>query len=333
MEFIHWSRPYWFLALIPALLMLLALSRYLIKGNNWQNIIDAPLLQHLLIFPDAKKHYWPLVLLGLMWLIAVLALAGPAWDKRIQPVYQNQSAKVILLDLSHSMLAQDITPNRLTRAQYKILDILNNYREGQTGMAVFSSEAYTVSPLTFDTHTIALMVPDLSPNIMPVSGSNIGVGLDKAKQLLQQGGVKSGTIVLITDSVPTPADDKIAEQIHADGYTVSVLGIGTIQGAPIPTDNNFETQQGKPILTKLDIPGLEQLAEAGGGRFSTFTDSDADIHYLLSPTVNNVNAGINKAKEHSNINLWIDEGRWFILLLLPLALLAFRRGGFMEVSK
>lgn len=304
---LHFLRPYWFLSIIPLLTVILGLRQHLYQSNCWKQMIDASLLEHLLVFPNSAKNYWPLILLSIMWFISVFALAGPTWEKHSQPLYQNQSAKIILLDLSSSMLAQDINPDRLSRAKYKVLDILENYREGQTGMAVFTSEAYTVSPLTYDTHTIALMVPELSPEIMPVLGNNIGAGLAEAEKLLQQGDAKSGTILLITDSIPNQNDQHIAIQIHNAGYDVSVLGIGT---------------------TRLDIPGLEQLANAGGGRFSSFTNTGADIHYLLSQTLQKTQ--IEKAKKQNSTTLWIDEGRWFILLLLPFALLTFRRGRFLE---
>jgi len=172
MEF-HFLRPYWFLMLIPLAIMLWSLLWYLKKGDSWQQVIDPKLLKHLLNQSSSAKNFKPLMILGLIWFTTVFALAGPAWEKHQQPVFRNNNAKVILLDLSQSMLAEDIQPDRLTRAKYKILDLLRDYPEGQTGMAVFSGEAYTVSPLTNDTHTIALMVSDLSPDIMPVSGSNI----------------------------------------------------------------------------------------------------------------------------------------------------------------
>lgn len=326
---LHFLRPYWFIGIIPLLLIIWILHQHLKQHDNWKQMIDAPLLEHLLIFPNSTKNYWPILLLGLMWFISLFALAGPTWEQRPQPLYQNQSAKIILMDLSPSMLAKDINPDRLTRAKYKVLDILKGYREGQTGMAVFTSEAYTVSPLTHDTHTIALMVPELSPEIMPVLGNNIGAGLTEAEKLLQQSHAKSGTILLITDSTPTENDQLIAAKIHTAGYDISVLGVGTVEGAPIPDNANVELQQDPLVLAKLDIPGLEQLADAGGGRFSSFTNTDADIQYLLAPTLQK--SAIDKAKLQNNTNLWIDEGRWFILFILPFALLAFRRGGFLEL--
>lgn len=304
----HFIRPYWLLAIIPLVLIIFFLQRHTKKGGNWQQIIDAQLLNYLLLPASSIKNYWFLIILSLIWLLSIFALAGPAWEKRPQPLYRDQSAKIILLDLSEAMDTTDIQPNRITRAKYKVLDILKKYPAGQTGMAVFTAEAYTVSPLTNDTNTIALMVPDISANIMPVRGSNISNALLKAETLLQQNHAKTGTILLITASIADTAAIDIAAQIHAAGYTLSVLGVGSANDPVAP----------------LPIKTLELLAAAGGGRFSSFTNTNKDINYLLAPTIQNT--GIQQEKLLSSANLWIDEGRWFILLILPLVLIAFRRG-------
>lgn len=324
MEF-HFLRPYWLLLLFPMLIIIFLLLHQLKQSNHWQKVIDPNLLQYLFSQTSIKPNYRLISLLFFIWSISIFALAGPTWEKREQPVFSNSTAKVILLDLSQSMLAQDIKPNRLTRAKYKILDILRAHPEGQTGLAVFSSEAYTVSPLTNDVDTIALMVPALSPNIMPVQGNDIGAGLRKAEMLLRQGEATTGTIILITDSVPNSMDDSIAKQIHSDGYDVSILAIGTQKKVPLPlSPGNVDHTDNKTTFFKLNFSALEKLAQMGGGRFSTFTNTDQDVNYLLAPTLQKHN--FNKAKTKNESYYWYDEGRWFILLIMPFVLLTFRRG-------
>jgi len=336
-QLFHFIRPYWLLALIPVLILLWFLYKNLNHGNNWRQAVDKHLLPHLLIknhgVASSWRNYWFLYVLALIWLIAIFALAGPSWSKRPQPVYRSQVAKVILLDLSQSMFAQDIKPNRLTRAKYKVLDILKEYPEGLTGMAVYSSEAYTVSPLTNDTKTIAAMVSVLSPNIMPARGSNIAAALKKAAQLLQQGNAKRGTIILMTDAKPSAEAYAEAEKVRAAGYEILVLGIGTQAGAPIPgVEGGFVTQQGKTYIAKLDNGALEKLARIGAGHYHIFTDNNSDINYILAPTLRS-RALTQAKKTDANTNLWNDEGRWFILLLLPFLLLMFRRGWLEDVCR
>lgn len=325
----HFIRPYWLLALIPLALLMWMLRKQLKSGGSWKPVIDKHLLPYLLINVNKTRSCSPFILLGLMWIIAIFSLAGPTWSRLPQQVYRNESAKVILLDLSQSMLAQDVQPNRLSRAKYKILDILHKYPEGQTGMAVFSTESYTVSPLTSDSNTLANMVPVLSPRIMPtlaVIRSNLAVGLQKAQQLLQQDNAKRGTILLITDSKPTAHDDQVARRIRKQGDTLSILAVGTAAGAPIPNANGgFFNNNGKTIISKIDVAGLKKLAASGGGRFSLFSNNDSDIQYLLAPMLQN--ESLAKAKRtKATTALWQDEGRWPILLILVLLLMLFRRG-------
>lgn len=322
----HFIRPWYILFLMPLSLMLFLLRKKVSGGSRWRSVVDQHLLPHLLMKKGAASSIWPIFMVGLIWFLAIFSLAGPTWKRLPQPVYRAQSQKIILLDLSPSMLASDISPNRLTRAKYKIDDILKRYREGQTGMVVFSKESYTVSPLTNDTKTIAAMMPVLTPGIMPVAGSSIGVGLKQAEKLLKDGGAKTGTILLVTDSKPSVADNRIVEQIHRQGYTISVLGVGTKVGAPIPdTRDGFFAVKGKMVIAKLDINALKKLAKIGGGQFSQFTNDDQDIKLLLN--LSSHNTPLTKAnKTKATTGIWQDEGQWFIFLLLPLVLIFFRRG-------
>jgi len=158
------------------------------------------------------------------------------------------------------------------------------------------------------------------------------VGLEKAADLLRQGEARFGTILLVTDSSPTTADDSVAKRIHTEGYTLSVLAIGTAQGAPIPSlSGSFEQNHGRTVMSRLNIQGLKNLAASGAGRFSTFTNTDADINYLMAPVLKG--SQLDTVKQKLKSNLWYDEGRWFILLIIPFALLAFRRGWLEEFTQ
>jgi len=322
----HFIRPLWLFALIPLVIILWRLFSREFTSQNWQHACDPHLLRHLLTTSEETRNQLPVKLLSIGLLLAVLALTGPSWDRIAQPVYRSLESRVILLDLSPSMLAEDIKPNRLTRAKYKILDFLKKSRQGFTGMIAFASEPYVVSPLTQDTNTIAAMVPILSPNIMPVVGSNISAALSKADKLFKQGGVNQGQIILVTDGKANRKDIATVSKLAKHGIETSVLAIGTKEGAPIPKRNRgyVEYASGKIILAKLKPESLIQLAMAGNGRFVPFTNNDKDIHYLLGMEDGKLLPRTTKVK--TTADLWRDQGRWLLLLLLPLAALAFRRG-------
>lgn len=324
MHSFHFLRPYWLLTLIPLVIILWQLRHRAKGGDNWRQVCDPHLLVHLLDKAGTKQSYWTLLLVGIGWLLSVVALAGPSWTQLSQNVYRSLTATVIVLDLSESMLAKDVKPSRIARAKYKLLDILKHKHEGRTALVVFTREAFVVSPLTQDTETIAAMVPVLKPGLTPVMGSNISAGLNKAQQLITQGGQTGGEIYLITDSQPTPADLVLAARLSAHGTRLSILGIGSTKGAPIRIQGRFlRNAQGNMILSKLNPRKLQELAKKGGGHYIPFTNNNQDITTLFA---DKKTASLFAATEESKQTLaaWQDQGPYFCLLLLPLALLAFR---------
>jgi Ca-activated chloride channel family protein len=323
---LHFLRPAWLLALIPLGILLVWLIRHAHQSNPWKSACDPHLLPHLLVYQEKYTRHWPWILIGLAWLLAVLALAGPAWSHLPQNIYRTQLAKIIVLDLSRAMLAADIPPNRYTRARYKILDILKHSTEGQIGLIVFAEEPYVVSPLTQDAKTIEAMIPALEPDIMPRQGNNIGAALQKAGDLFQQTGTGEGEILLITTSTPTAADNNIAMILQKKGYKISVLGIGTAEGAPIPTEKSFSQTAGSQLnLAKLNKPALQKLAQEGGGEYLDFQKTSEDIEAWLTNIDRNQKMTDAK-KTDDTMPVWKDEGRWLIFPLLFIALIAFRRG-------
>lgn len=325
MESLHLIRPYWLLALIPLLFISWRLWHRQRRGGNWQRVIDPMLLPHVLIGNPGKSSQWPVVLFTLAGLLSILALSGPAWKQLPQPVFKQQSALVLVLDLSRSMDSTDIKPSRLTRARHKISDILKRRREGQTALVVYAAGAFTVSPLTDDTRTIENMMNSLDTGIMPAQGSDVGLGLKKAIQLMKNASIHKGDILLITDGIESTSTS-FFEQVKSEGYRISILAAGTEQGAPIPNQGGFiKDNHGRIVVPRLETKKLQQAARAGGGRFATIQANDDDIQYLL--------AGLNTDKLDADseatelkTDVWQEEGPWLLLLVLPIAALAFRRG-------
>jgi Ca-activated chloride channel family protein len=222
------------------------------------------------------------------------------------------------------MDAQDVAPSRLMRARLKILDLLAKRGSGQTALLVYSSNAFTVTPLTSDTDTIAALANSLSTDIMPSRGSYPIAAIQKGKQLLEQAGAAVGEVLLISDGSSSPATERVARDLKDSGYTLSVLAVGTAEGAPIPKlGGGFVTDQsGNIAVPRLEESSLRALAAAGGGRFSLLSTDDRDLEYLLSGEARRQTA----SDEALATDRWREEGPWLVLLLLPLAALAFRRG-------
>jgi len=330
---LHLIRPYWLLALFPLALIIWLSARTQIHSRSWASVIDKRLLPHLLQGESLQKKkknmlalFLPLFILGA---IIIFALAGPAFEKRPQPVFKNQSALIIILDLSRSMDATDIKPSRLSRAHFKINDILNMRKEGQTALIVYAAEAFVVSPLTDDAETIASQISALETHIMPTQGSRLDVALNKAKQLLNNAGHSKGNILVITDSISRNAKNTL-KALNKDNIKTSILAIGTTEGAPIATQNGgfVKDSNGSIVVPKLDINDLKSAARSGGGKFSLLTSTDKDIKLLVS----NIKIDREKPKDLDTANnkfktdIWHEEGPWLILFIIPFAAYAFRKG-------
>ncbi|HWM28211.1 MAG TPA: VWA domain-containing protein [Woeseiaceae bacterium] len=320
----HWIRPEWLLALPLIALLVLIMARRQLAPGSWQRVVDPVLAPYVLSRSPGKagSARWWLMLLG--GILAVLALAGPSWNRLEQPVFRTEQAIVIALDLSQSMDAEDLTPSRLTRARLKILELLERRQSGQTALVVYSANAFTVSPLTTDSDTVAALVNSLSTDIMPSRGSYPAAAIDKGRDLLQQAGVGHGQVLLITDGGASEEAERAAAELSDAGYTLSILGVGTLDGAPIPRpDGGFVTDRaGRIAIPRLESDGLRSLAAAGGGRYAVMTADNRDIESLVSDAAEDPSA----ADDSQATDQWREEGPWLLLLLVPLAALAFRRG-------
>jgi Ca-activated chloride channel family protein len=325
-ESFHFQQPEWFWVLIPVLIILWLLQQAGGQSSAWRKVCDARLLPYLLDKPADSRFYLPLWLLAIGGLLAVIALADPVWEQQQQPVFRNEAARVIVLDLSNSMLSPDLKPSRLIRARYKVADILQRNLDGQTGLVVFAGDAFTVSPLTHDVDTIQALLSPLEPALMPAQGSRVDLGLLQAANLMQQAGIQQGNILLITDGFDGQRALDAAQQVSQNGYPVSVLGVGTDTGAPIPTGRGgfLRDQQGEIVVPALEQAALRKLAATGGGSFTAISSSDHDIDYLLSRMSSQSGEGAQESGMSTTV--WQSNGPWLAVLLLPLAALAFRRG-------
>jgi len=325
---IHLLRPLWLLALIPLGLLLWRLARQGRAADAWRGVVDAHLLSHLLEDDGRRVRRLPLALLSLGWLLVVLALAGPVWERLPQPVYQTQAWRVIVLDLSPSMNATDLPPSRLARARFEVLDLLKRSQEGQTALLAYGAESFVVSPLTTDTETIAAQVPNLGTGLLPVEGDRrADLALDQAGELLRQVGAPEGDIILVTDGLDHPAAaQETARRLQDEGYRISVLGVGTLEGAPVPVEGGgfHKDEQGAIVLPRLGIDELRSLAAAGGGRYLTAGTGDADTVALVPDSGGQRTD--TTSEQDVTADQWREEGPWLLLVLLPLAALAFRRG-------
>jgi Ca-activated chloride channel family protein len=327
-ENIHFLRPGWLLALLPLAFLLWRLLNAKRNSRSWQTVVDPVLLAHLLSGTNSVRSNTHLYVIAVIGLLSIIALAGPVWNKLEQPIFKQQSALVIVLDLSRSMDSSDIKPSRLVRARHKIADILTQRKVGQTALVVYAADAFSVVPLTDDGKTINALLSGLTTDIMPVQGSRADQALVQAYRLFQNTGLLRGDILLVSDGL-SQNESQMAEALLKDnaGFRLSVLGVGTETGGPIPLPNGgfIKDAQGSIVITSLAISPMRTLAAEGGGVFTMISANDDDITNLLQAIERNPFEQEAIASDHS-ADVWQEQGPWLVLFLLPLVALAFRRG-------
>ena len=322
-------RPYWLWAIIPLLIMV-ALIRYVHKQQSgWQSVLASHLYQHLITTAGIKKVRPPLFLLGFCWTLATIALAGPTWERLPQPVYQLNTGKVVLIDMSLSMRSTDVKPDRLTRAKYKAIDLVNAITEGETGLVAYAGDAFTISPLSSDAQNLTTLIPSLTPEIMPIAGSDPALGLQAAIELLSNAGYQQGEIFWITDGINNQQMKEISEISNDSRFRLSVLGVGTEAGAPIQLINGelLKDNRGAIVVPKLTVNNLKSLSRNSGGRYASMQSDDSDINYLIEQTLIEQEPNENVESEPESFgDKWQEMGPYLLLLILPFAAYSFRRG-------
>jgi Ca-activated chloride channel family protein len=251
------------------------------------------------------------------------------------PLYRNQAARVLALELSSTMMAQDEKPSRFERARYKLVDILERSKDYQTALIGYAGEAYVAAPLTDDIGTVRNLVDALDPTTMPVGGNHGAAAISQAQQLIQQAGLHRGDIILLADGADQSAIEA-ARRAHAAGLVVSVLGVGSTAGAPVALAGGdfLKDDNGNVIVAKRDDTSLAAVAEAGGGRYAPMSADAHDIDALLVDRTATAATASDapSSGELAESSRWRDRGPWLLLLLVPIAALAFRRGWLMAIA-
>ncbi len=323
----HLLRPLWLLLLLVAPLLPMLMRRTQRGLSGWSRVMPAALLNPLLSRTGTSSGQTrsPLPWLVLTLVMLSVALSGPTWRKAPTPLEHQNDSLVIVLDLSLSMLATDVEPDRLTLAKRKIRDLLKARDGSFTGLVVYAGDAHVVTPLTDDRRTIETLLGVLDPLIMPASGNRADLGIEKAKALLDQGAPGKGEILLISDAVPRQRQEDINRLLKGSPYPLKTLAVGTRAGGPMPIPKRgFIRDNGTIVMASADPDGLSELAANNGGNSHRLTLTDTDIQ-ALKLRARDSNDWQN-TNDKLTVERWQDDGYWLLWLVAPLVLLCWRRG-------
>ena len=329
-------RPLWLLLLIPVA----GLLWFLVKGirnqvaTPWQRLVDPHLLKHLVLQPaesaggSRRQRVGQVCVLGIALVAVSLALAGPTWQRNELPTFKPHTPVVMVLSLAQSMNATDMSPDRLTRAEHKVRDVIERNKGGDKALVVYSDRPFVAAPLTSDAQVIGDMLPELSTSLMPVLGNRLDLAIDQATALLTQADVRHGQILVMADDAGDRQELSVAaaERAADAGYQVNVLGVGTEQGAALQSYSGraVTDKDGKGFITRLESDTLTEVALVGGGQFAALSPDDSDLDQVLTES-SDTGLLSSSRQENMRADAWNDMGYWLVFVPLLLAPLAFRK--------
>ncbi len=296
----HLLRPEWCWAYLPLLILLLFVIKRFDPARELSSICDPHLIPHVIKSSGPYSYRWALFAALLSATLMIFSGAGPTWSRWPVSAMAVEHPRVILLDLSSSMLENDISPDRLSRAKLIIHDLL--HLPGPWGLIVYTSEPFVLSPLTQDGSTMSEWVDTLKPSIMPVTGCRLDRALHKAAELMSEAGFEQGDVLVLTDKSPDTAAISLAHVLANGGLRVSIL----------------------PFIASKDVPAAySKFSQQGHGQLINYKYNKKMLADWLDQSTS---AHAAHGTADINVSVWQDRGRWFLIPALLLLLPLFQRG-------
>lgn len=243
------------------------------------------------LIPDVSinKRFAKFILFLAAFVFLIIGIINPQIGTRLENVKRSGADLMICLDVSNSMRAIDLSPSRLGKAKMAISKLIDKLEGDRIGIIIFAGEAYVQLPITTDYSSSKLFLESISPDMIPTQGTNIGGAIDLSMESFGKDEGKNKAIIIITDGEDNEADGiKAAQRAAEKGVSIFTIGMGSPDGAPIPTYVNGEREgfkkdkEGNTIVTRLNEQVLQEIAAAGNGIFVRATNSDAGLNNVLN---------------------------------------------------
>ncbi|MBK7764035.1 MAG: VWA domain-containing protein [Bacteroidetes bacterium] len=308
-------------------LAFLLVGLYLLK-NQWrkkamQKIGDPQLVQALMPRYSKNLQFIKTVLVVLAFTIGIIGLANLQAGSRSEKVERKGIDVMIALDVSKSMLATDLSPNRLERAKQFIARLLEKSGNNRIGLIVFAGRAYISVPLTVDFSALKMNLETASPNMVPTQGTVLGEAISMARQSFNTKETKYKSIVLISDG--EDHDEGVMDEVKqavGEGIMINTLGIGSPEGSPIldpETNANKKDEEGNEIISKLNEKELQDIANAGQGNYMRLGNTDV----AATQMANFINTSEKKNFGDSIFTDYNSYYQYFLLVAFVLLLIEF----------
>jgi len=314
----------WGMLIIPILTVFYIWSR-IARKRALRRFGNEDILKFLMPFASRFRPMLKFSVLMLALAFIIAGIAGPQYGSKLKKVKREGIELIIALDVSNSMLAEDIQPNRLDRSKLAISRLVDKLKDDKIGLIVFAGDAYTQLPITSDYNSAKLFLNSVNTQIVPKQGTAIGAAIALAMRSFAPGSKANKAIIVITDGENHEDDAvSVAKSAVENGIVVHTIGMGLPQGSPIPVLRNgakeyLKDNQGNVVITKLDETMLEQIATAGDGVYVRANNAQVGLNTLFDE--------INKLEKTEMESLvysdYEDQFQYFFAIGLFLILLEF----------
>lgn len=311
-----------FLFVIPILIIVyvLLVSRYKVALRRFGN---TQILKMLMPDSAPGKRHWKFSIYIIGLLLLTIAAARPQFGSKLEETKREGIEIVIALDVSHSMRAEDIKPNRLERAKQAIITLIDKLEDDRVGLIVFAGDAYTQIPLTTDYRSARLFLSNIRPNVVSKQGTAIGSAIELGSKSFSQSENASKVIVVISDGENHEGNAiDAAQAANEKGIKVFTIGMGSNEGAPIPDIRSrgfVKDRQDNVVISRMNAEMLSKIAAVGGGDYFTASSSNVGLTRLY----NQLNKLQKAEMESISYSEYDDQFHYFVWLALILLILEF----------
>lgn len=327
MDVFKFGSPQYLIALVLIPILVALFIYFRIRRKKAIEAFGNPeLLADLMPSASNSRPIWKFSILMLVLAFMIIGLARPQYGAKLQKIKRKGVEIIIALDVSNSMMAEDIQPNRLERAKRAISRLTDQLNNDKLGLVVFAGDAYTQIPITTDYTSAKLFLSSINTNAVPKQGTAIGAAIELAKKSFTPESKTSKAIIVITDG-ENHEDDAIGAATTAkeEDIIVHTIGMGLPQGGPIPVNNAYgqtdfrRDKDGQVIVTKLDEKMLQEIAAAGGGKYVRANNTEVGINSIYEE-INNMEKSELESRVYSDYN---DQFFYFFIVALVLLVLEF----------
>jgi len=316
----RFSNPeYFYLFIIVPLLFLLFIVENIKRKKRLKVYGNQKLVEQLTPDVSYRRPWLKFILQITAIIVCIFMIAGPQFGSKAQKVKRQSVELMIALDVSNSMMAQDIVPCRLDKAKQILSKLIDKLQNDKIGLVVFAGDAFTQLPITSDYVSAKMFMSSINPSLVPVQGTAIGSAIDLCARSFPPKGKAERAIILITDGENFEDDAvKSAKNALDEGIKTNVIGMGLDKGAPIPTGKNndfMKDKDGNVVITKMNEKVCQEIAAAGKGVYVRSDNTNGALRVISAQLDKMTKANV-ESTVYSEYDEQFQGFAWIILILI-----------------